>query len=207
MAFTHEQDAAIAFAKFMFAQHGKLHPWSTQNASEYDVDKAAFGGSPHAAVPTIFYRMTPEEYEKQTGKNLNDDYWNWDSWVDNWYTGTIGSWVGGNVFGLVSSEAKHKKQWWDYRKASGTWNDAGEVSAPSASASEAPWAQKLTDDWAKAVRNRTGEVDDVRTEIEYLMPTLVKASSDYMHMDLGSATGLKLSAEGMNEAENPPVVA
>lgn len=193
------REDAIAFAEFMYTQHGNLHPWSKEKASDYHVDRADFG-MPGMCMSTQYYRMTPEEYGKYKEKLPGDTAWNWDSGMDNWFTGDVGSFVGGTLFGLVNDEAADKKAWWEYRQASGTWSDAGEVTPPGISSGEAPWAKVLHEDWKEAVNRRCTEVDDVRGEIEYLMPTLIKAADDYMGTDLSNATGLDLSAEGLDKS-------
>lgn len=195
------KEAVVDFAKFIYTQHGYLEPWAKSNAETYDVDKSAFGGSPPQVVQGYFYRMTAEEYEAETGESLpHDNPSNWPKSTDNWYTGDVGSFVGGTIGGFFSDDLEDMKKWWDYRNASGTWSDADDVEAPSISGSEAPWAQTLHDDWKEAVRNRCTEVDSVRDEIETLTPKLVQAAEDYMGTDLSNATGLDLSRKGLDKS-------
>lgn len=199
-----QEDALKHFATFADDQWEALKPWSTDHAEDYQPPDAAFGAVDEgtADLEYEFKLMTPEEFEKEVGETLDRSkdpgpgvmdvlspsgadaigtYQNWQ------FLASPLTAIPGGIEELFADE--QEESWFHYYAARGP-DEAKLIDPQDSKPTDAPWAHSAITSWEDAVGNRLYEVDEVRTEIAYLVPILCAAAEDYVGVDLSNSVDL-----------------
>jgi len=195
------KEAIVDFARFALAKKDELEPWSSQHADEMYPSPASFGAVSESTndVEYEYMPLTPEEFRKHTGLTLDPSADPGPGIVD--AVGTDAAGAGAflsdavgffvipiGVFDLLTDDTPDEllMNWIRYYTARGA---SASIQFPYVT-SDAPWANDLHTDWCEAVDNRTQEVDEIRNEIDFVVPRLAIAAEKYADTDLENALGI-----------------
>ncbi|GAA4919914.1 hypothetical protein LX16_4284 [Stackebrandtia albiflava] len=201
-----QQEALLDFARFADAKWIDLEPWSSLHATDFHPTPAAFGAvsADTVDVEYQYWPLTPEEFEQEKNITLNP---NRDPGPE--VLQTFGT-TGANVASYIARYGQYVNigtllvgqvdwgmdtevaDWFEYYAARGP---GGGTMVFDAEPTDAPWAAKLHGDWCAAVDNRLKEVDEVRNEIDFLVPLLADAAQRYADVDVTNAVSLDKYAD------------
>ena len=194
-----QQEALVDFARFAWAKHDDLEPWTGAHYKNFVPEPGAFGAITGSTedIEYEYMPLTIEEFEKERNVTLDPEYDPGPEVVQDLGSGWTGAlaWIAdsGGFLGLVpgiidlfSDDDRTDKvaNWLDYYACRGP-DTATFVYLEGPT--DAPWASKLHTDWTTAVDNRLSEVDEIRREIEYVIPLLAVAAEKYADTDLYGA--------------------
>ena len=188
----------IDFAKFVLAKKDELEPWGMLHGDEMHPSPSAFGAVSESTtdVQYEFMLLTKEEYEKHMGITLDPKYDPGPEFFQTFGTtannvlaflvdtfpvrGILLDWLSDND---AEDQVAH---WLRYYSARG----GATIIYPNGEPTDAPWADKLHSDWCDAVNNRIFEVEEIRNEIDFVVPLLAEVAEEYADTDLNNAIGI-----------------